>query len=202
MVSTTAAEVPAAETSQAELTIGGMTCASCAARVEKKLNRMDGVTATVNYATEKARVSFTDGTTLDDLVATVEKTGYTAQPVPGAADASRASGSSLRTGDTGGTRGTRGTDGTSGAHVTGDAHQAAPATAPAPGTRASAATGTASAPEPAAAPPRSPAEPTEPTARTNRTPPRRTRRTARQQAPSPYCVSACSCRRCCPCRSS
>ncbi|WP_330320095.1 heavy metal translocating P-type ATPase [Streptomyces clavifer] len=170
MVSTTAAEVPAAETSQAELTIGGMTCASCAARVEKKLNRMDGVTATVNYATEKARVSFTDGTTLDDLVATVEKTGYTAQPVPRAADASRASGSSLRTG------GTRGTDGTSGAHVTGDAHQAAPATAPAPGTQASAATGgatstadatdpsataatkaastgTARPPEPAAAPP-------------------------------------------------
>ncbi|MFH9468557.1 heavy metal translocating P-type ATPase [Streptomyces clavifer] len=150
MVSTTAAEVPAAETSQAELTIGGMTCASCAARVEKKLNRMDGVTATVNYATEKARVSFTDGTTLDDLVATVEKTGYTAQPVARAADASRTSGSSLRTGDTGGTRGT---DGTSGTHVTGDAHPAAPATAPAPGTHASAATGTASAPEPAAAPP-------------------------------------------------
>lgn len=58
MASTTAAETPAAETSDAELTIGGMTCASCAARVEKKLNRMDGVTATVNYATEKARVSY------------------------------------------------------------------------------------------------------------------------------------------------
>lgn len=41
-----------------ELIIGGMTCASCAARVEKKLNRMDGVTATVNYATEKAKVTF------------------------------------------------------------------------------------------------------------------------------------------------
>ena len=40
-----------------ELDIGGMTCASCAARVEKKLNRMDGVTATVNYATEKAKVT-------------------------------------------------------------------------------------------------------------------------------------------------
>ncbi|WP_329210918.1 heavy metal translocating P-type ATPase [Streptomyces sp. NBC_00683] len=82
MASTTAAAAPAAETSEAELTIGGMTCASCAARVEKKLNRMDGVTATVNYATEKARVSFGAGTALDDLVATVEKTGYTAQPVP------------------------------------------------------------------------------------------------------------------------
>lgn len=82
MASTTAAAAPAAETSEAELTIGGMTCASCAARVEKKLNRMDGVTATVNYATEKARVSFGAGTALDDLVATVERTGYTAQPVP------------------------------------------------------------------------------------------------------------------------
>ncbi|MFJ8859712.1 heavy metal translocating P-type ATPase [Streptomyces sp. NPDC102451] len=82
MASTTAAEVPATETSGAELTIGGMTCASCAARVEKKLNRMDGVTATVNYATEKARVSYGAGVTLDDLVATVEKTGYTARPVP------------------------------------------------------------------------------------------------------------------------
>lgn len=44
-----------------ELTIGGMTCASCAARVEKKLNRMDGVTATVNYATEKARIEHPRG---------------------------------------------------------------------------------------------------------------------------------------------
>ncbi|MFC8224475.1 heavy metal translocating P-type ATPase [Streptomyces sp. NPDC057287] len=81
MASTTASEAPAPEASDAELTIGGMTCASCAARVEKKLNRMDGVTATVNYATEKARVSYGAGTTLDDLVATVEKTGYTALPV-------------------------------------------------------------------------------------------------------------------------
>ncbi|HEV7188130.1 MAG TPA: heavy metal translocating P-type ATPase [Blastococcus sp.] len=61
-----------------ELEIGGMTCASCAARIEKKLNRLDGVTATVNYATEKARVSFGPGVTTDDLIATVEKTGYTA----------------------------------------------------------------------------------------------------------------------------
>ncbi|MGR7026481.1 heavy metal translocating P-type ATPase [Geodermatophilus sp. URMC 62] len=55
-----------------------MTCASCAARIEKKLNRLDGVTATVNYATEKARVSFGDGVALEDLVATVQKAGYTA----------------------------------------------------------------------------------------------------------------------------
>ncbi|WP_316316823.1 heavy metal-associated domain-containing protein, partial [Clavibacter michiganensis] len=43
---------------EVELAIGGMTCASCAARIEKKLNRMEGVTATVNYATEKAKVSY------------------------------------------------------------------------------------------------------------------------------------------------
>ncbi|MGW0758955.1 heavy metal translocating P-type ATPase [Streptomyces sp. NPDC002814] len=64
---------------QVELVIGGMTCASCAARVEKKLNRMDGVTATVNYATEKARVSYTGEVSVPDLIATVEATGYTAQ---------------------------------------------------------------------------------------------------------------------------
>ncbi|MCX5343501.1 heavy metal translocating P-type ATPase [Streptomyces atratus] len=81
MHSATEAAPPSAVSSRAELTIGGMTCASCAARVEKKLNRMDGVTATVNYATEKARVSFGSGTDLADLIATVEKTGYTAQPV-------------------------------------------------------------------------------------------------------------------------
>jgi Cu+-exporting ATPase len=66
-----------------ELIIGGMTCASCAARVEKKLNRMEGVTATVNYSTEKAKVTYPDGISTDDLVATVEKTGYTAAlPTP------------------------------------------------------------------------------------------------------------------------
>jgi Cu+-exporting ATPase len=63
---------------QVELAIGGMTCASCAARIEKKLNRLDGVTATVNYATEKAKVSVTGDVTPADLIATVEKTGYTA----------------------------------------------------------------------------------------------------------------------------
>ena len=65
-----------------DLQIGGMTCASCAARIEKKLNRMAGVTATVNYATEKAHVTYADGVTPDDLVATVERTGYTAE-LPG-----------------------------------------------------------------------------------------------------------------------
>ncbi|MEU5042634.1 heavy metal translocating P-type ATPase [Streptomyces griseorubiginosus] len=68
---------------ETELAIGGMTCASCAARIEKKLNRMDGVTATVNYATEKARVTHGDGVSVQDLIVTVEKTGYTArEPAP------------------------------------------------------------------------------------------------------------------------
>ncbi len=66
-----------------ELKIGGMTCASCASRIEKKLNRMDGVTATVNYATEKATVSIDGDVTAEQLIATVEKTGYTAEvPTP------------------------------------------------------------------------------------------------------------------------
>ncbi|MFE6174856.1 heavy metal translocating P-type ATPase [Streptomyces sp. NPDC056464] len=70
-------------TTEVELTIGGMTCASCAARIEKKLNRMDGVTATVNYATEKAKVSYGDDVSVQDLITTVEATGYTAQePAP------------------------------------------------------------------------------------------------------------------------
>ncbi|MFH8620517.1 heavy metal translocating P-type ATPase [Streptomyces vietnamensis] len=70
-------------TTVTELTIGGMTCASCAARVEKKLNRMDGVTATVNYATEKAYVEHAPDVGVDELIATVVKTGYTAEePLP------------------------------------------------------------------------------------------------------------------------
>ncbi|MFC8081487.1 heavy metal translocating P-type ATPase [Streptomyces sp. NPDC057340] len=82
---------------EVELLIGGMTCASCAARVEKKLNRMDGVTATVNYATEKARVSYPATTRVADLIATVVKTGYTAEepapPEPSDGSGSRESGS-------------------------------------------------------------------------------------------------------------
>lgn len=61
-----------------ELTIGGMTCASCAARIEKKLNRLDGVTATVNFATETARVSFPATLSASDLISAVERAGYTA----------------------------------------------------------------------------------------------------------------------------
>ncbi|MFF8595543.1 heavy metal translocating P-type ATPase [Streptomyces sp. NPDC015220] len=68
---------------EVELAIGGMTCASCAARIEKKLNRMDGVEATVNYATEKAKVNFREDVTVAELIATVEATGYTArEPEP------------------------------------------------------------------------------------------------------------------------
>ncbi|MGW8886593.1 heavy metal translocating P-type ATPase [Streptomyces sp. NPDC055749] len=85
---TTTPEATAAGTAaEVELAIGGMTCASCAARIEKKLNRMDGVEATVNYATEKAKVSYRgEDISVQDLIATVEATGYTAQePAPPAA---------------------------------------------------------------------------------------------------------------------
>ncbi|MFE7859862.1 heavy metal translocating P-type ATPase [Streptomyces sp. NPDC057403] len=75
-------ETPIADASEVELQIGGMTCASCAARVEKKLNRMDGVTATVNFATEKAKVTYPAGIQVADLIATVVKTGYTAEEPP------------------------------------------------------------------------------------------------------------------------
>ncbi|MEU6549865.1 heavy metal translocating P-type ATPase [Streptomyces sp. NPDC046915] len=88
MTSTTSTETaigtpPTTDGSEVELLIGGMTCASCAARVEKKLNRMDGVSATVNYATEKAKVTYPQGVQVADLIATVVKTGYTAEePAP------------------------------------------------------------------------------------------------------------------------
>jgi Cu+-exporting ATPase len=62
-----------------ELPITGMTCASCANRIERKLNKLDGVTATVNYATEKARVAFDPGTVApEQLVQAVEAAGYQA----------------------------------------------------------------------------------------------------------------------------
>ncbi|MCX4990789.1 cation-translocating P-type ATPase [Streptomyces sp. NBC_00568] len=81
-MTTAAPETPIGATSEIELSIGGMTCASCAARVEKKLNRMDGVTATVNFATEKAKVSYPVGVQVADLIATVVRTGYTAEEPP------------------------------------------------------------------------------------------------------------------------
>ena len=61
-----------------ELEIGGMTCSSCAMRIEKKLNKIEGVEASVNYATEKARVTAPEGFDPALLIAEVEKTGYTA----------------------------------------------------------------------------------------------------------------------------
>ncbi|MCP1503874.1 Cu+-exporting ATPase [Curtobacterium herbarum] len=70
-----------------ELAIEGMTCASCANRIERKLNRMPGVSATVNYATETATVSLPDGTAVDDAIATVEQAGYGARrPEPAQPD--------------------------------------------------------------------------------------------------------------------
>ncbi|MDT7672818.1 MAG: P-type Cu+ transporter [Pseudonocardiales bacterium] len=84
---TVAAPEPEAAAEQVELRIGGMTCASCAARVQKKLNRLDGVVATVNYATEKATVSYRAPHSPEDLVAEVERAGYTAElPAPPAAN--------------------------------------------------------------------------------------------------------------------
>jgi Cu+-exporting ATPase len=65
------------------LDIGGMTCASCAARITKRLNKLDGVDATVNYATEQATVTVPDGVTVEEIVAQVEAIGYTAK-VPSA----------------------------------------------------------------------------------------------------------------------
>jgi Cu+-exporting ATPase len=69
-----------------ELAITGMTCASCANRIERKLNKLDGVTATVNYATEKAKVVFPGSITPEQLVETVEQAGYAAA-LPAAPDA-------------------------------------------------------------------------------------------------------------------
>ncbi len=78
-----------AERTRLELPIEGMTCSSCAARIEKKLNRLDGVEATVNYATERATVEYDPvGITPERLVEVVEQTGYHAVlPLPAAAGA-------------------------------------------------------------------------------------------------------------------
>jgi Cu+-exporting ATPase len=85
MSSATHATTPpaAAGEGRVELAIEGMTCASCAARIERKLNKLDGVTATVNYATEKAAVTYAAGVAEADLVTAVEQAGYTARlPAP------------------------------------------------------------------------------------------------------------------------
>ena len=76
-------------TNQVQLDIGGMTCASCAARIEKRLNKLDGVTASVNYSTEKAKIVITDDSlTAADMIAQIEGAGYTAV-VQRPADAAR-----------------------------------------------------------------------------------------------------------------
>ncbi|MFE9398424.1 heavy metal translocating P-type ATPase [Streptomyces flavidovirens] len=83
MTTTPATATATATGAVVELAIGGMTCASCAARIEKKLNRMDGVEATVNYATEKAKVTYRgEDVSVQELIATVEATGYTAKEPP------------------------------------------------------------------------------------------------------------------------
>ncbi|WP_462417859.1 heavy metal translocating P-type ATPase [Kytococcus sp. Marseille-QA3725] len=74
---------PVLQESPIELELGGMTCASCANRIERKLNKLDGVEATVNYATEKATVTAPDGFDTQVLLDTVEKAGYSASlPAP------------------------------------------------------------------------------------------------------------------------
>ncbi|GAA3017003.1 heavy metal translocating P-type ATPase [Streptosporangium longisporum] len=69
--------------SEVTLLIGGMTCGSCSARIERKLNRMDGVRAEVNFAVEQARVEHDADVSVDDLIAVVEALGYSATvPAP------------------------------------------------------------------------------------------------------------------------
>ena len=83
------APTPAAAPTSVELDIRGMTCASCAMRIEKKLNKLDGVDATVNYATEKAKATVPVGYDPATLIAEVEKAGYAASvPPPPQADPS------------------------------------------------------------------------------------------------------------------
>jgi len=82
-VSTQTTTPTATATQQVELAITGMTCASCANRIERKLNKLDGVTATVNYATEKARVTYDGAVSTEELLSTVAAAGYSAAlPTP------------------------------------------------------------------------------------------------------------------------
>ena len=72
---------------EAELVVGGMTCGSCAARIERRLNRLDGVAATVNYATGRAYFSSLGGRDARELIGVIESAGDTAElPVPPAPD--------------------------------------------------------------------------------------------------------------------
>ncbi len=110
--------VEAGEPVRVELAIGGMTCSSCAARVERKLNRIDGVSASVNYATEKATITLArpapvgaaGPVTVDELIGAVQAAGYTAS-LPAAAT----SGSTIR-GSGGAAGAADGAVGAAGAH--------------------------------------------------------------------------------------
>jgi P-type Cu+ transporter len=74
-----------------ELVVGGMTCGACAARIERRLNRLDGVAATVNYATGRAYLISLGGRDPGELIGVIESAGYTAQlPLPPRSDAPRA----------------------------------------------------------------------------------------------------------------
>src|SRR3954452_9440304 len=78
---TTVAAPDATEREQTTLALEGMTCASCASRIERALNKLDGVEATVNFATETAAVSFDPQRVAEEqLIGAVEKTGYAAHP--------------------------------------------------------------------------------------------------------------------------
>src|SRR5436309_3266743 len=79
MAVTTGLAEAAPEREQVELVIGGMTCAACAARVQAKLNKVTGVTASVNLSTERAYVSAPPTMSVDTLIGVVEATGYTAE---------------------------------------------------------------------------------------------------------------------------
>jgi P-type Cu+ transporter len=87
-MATTPIHPPTEQTDQVQLDIEGMSCASCAARIERKLNHLDGVTASVNYATERASIQRPPGMSVEALVKTVEATGYHAHPAapPGLRD--------------------------------------------------------------------------------------------------------------------
>ncbi|GAA2712039.1 MULTISPECIES: cation-translocating P-type ATPase [Streptomyces] len=90
MSTPTSTRAPAVTT---ELIVGGMTCAACVARVEKKLGRLEGVSASVNLATGRARISHPAQVTADELVAVVEGAGYTAAlPQPPAQETAPAEG--------------------------------------------------------------------------------------------------------------
>jgi Cu+-exporting ATPase len=75
-----AATAPPPAPSELKLELEGMTCASCAARIEKRLNKLDGVEATVNFATEQATVHHDPDVSVEQLLAAVESAGYAAHP--------------------------------------------------------------------------------------------------------------------------